>query len=481
MNDDSLISKSSHLMRCKKVKLLIVCLFSITFSNSQVIFGKLSLLTNQPISLEGFSGLKTYPISKTRIDKDGNFQLNYNKSNYGIGYLISTDDKPLLVILSGEDIEIVGEALSYTETLSILEGKENKWFVQYARENTLREQVLSAWSYLHKIYDLDRLFMFHEQPKDEIINEIKRIKIEDSTFLMSLPNDSYVKWFLPTRKLVSNVSVVAQFRPEEISATIRAFRAIDYTDKRLYHSGLFKDAIESHFWLLENSGKTLDTVFVEMQQSIDMMMEGLIKDERKLNEVTDYLFDLLERHSLFQASEYLAIKVLNEVSCTINSDLSKQLETYRAMKMGNTAQDIYFTGDNLAPNYDSKNFPKKLSDLKSKYMIVVFGASWCPKCTEEAPEIAKLYPKWKESDVEVVFVSLDDNKEAYHKFIKYFPFISTCDFKKWDSPIAKDYYIFGTPTMFLLNQNREILLRPKSVKQIDAWIDWYLVGGNKTH
>ena len=96
---------------------------------------------------------------------------------------------------------------------------------------------------------------------------------------------------------MSSVSVVAQYPTNEIPATIAAFRALDYTDKRLYKSGLFKDAIESHFWLLENCGKSLDSVFIEMQLSIDAMLVNLVKDEQKLNEVTDYLFDLLERHS----------------------------------------------------------------------------------------------------------------------------------------------------------------------------------------
>ena len=39
---------------------------------------------------------------------------------------------------------------------------------------------------------------------------------------------------------------------------------------------------------------------------------------------------------------------------------------------------------------------------------------------------------------------------------------------------AKQYYVFGTPTMFLLDSKREILLRPNSVQQMDAWVDWYL-------
>lgn len=463
----------------KKYILLYVALLSTLCGFSQTISGNLIQLANQEIKLEGFNGLKNYPISSAQIDEKGNFKLTYSKADCGVGYLMSADDKPLFVILSGEDIELVGEAISYTETIKIRKGQENQWFEQYAQEHPRREQALSAWIYLEKIYAQDPLFSNKDIPNKAIQNEKARINKEDKSFLTQLPKDSYVSWFLPTRKLVSSVSTVAQYRPEEIASTLTAFRNLDYSDERLYKSGLFKDAIENHFWLLENSGKSLDSVFIEMRISIDAMMEQLTKDEEKFNEVSDFLFDLLERHSLFQASEYLAIKVLNETSCTINSDLAKQLETYRAMKKGNMAPDILFDVDHIASGYLADSLPKKLSDIKSNYTVVVFGASWCPKCKEELPEISKQYAKWKTHGVEVVFVSLDEDKAQFKTFAEGFPFLSICDYKKWESPIAKDYYVFATPTMFLLNNKREILLRPNSVKQMDAWVDWVLVQGNE--
>ena len=443
---------------------------------SQSLTGQFLKFSNQEIKLEGFVGLKTYPISSTTLDEKGNFKLSYSKADYGIGYLMSSDNKPLFVILSGEDIEIIGEALSQPETIKVKKGQQNLWFEQYAKEHPRREQALSAWGYLEKIYALDSLFSSQKTPSQAIQDEKLRIKNEDSAFLEKLPKDSYVKWFLPTRKLVSSVSTIAQYRPEEIPETINAFRKLDYSDQRLYKSGLFKDAIESHFWLLENSGKSFDNVFEEMKISIDAMFVKLVSNEKIFNEVTDYLFDLLEKHSLFKASEYLALKVLNEGSCTINSDLANQLETYRAMKKGNIAPDIVFTKSNFA---NPSKIVTKLSDVKSKYTIVVFGASWCPKCNEELPEIAKLYNKWKSKQVEVVFIALEDNRNSFTDFAKSFPFPSYSDGKKWESKIVKDYYVFSTPTMFLLDNKREIILRPNSVKQMDAWVDWFLVQGNK--
>lgn len=461
-----------------KTSLFLISLIFSTIISAQTISGSLSLLANQSIKLEGFNGMKTYVISDTSCDSMGNFTMHYTKADYGIGYLNSVDNKPLFVILSEEDIEIVGEALSYTETIKVTKGQENQWFEQYAKDHPKRDQALSAWLYLEKMYTTDALFSQQQTPFNAIQAEKKRIKTEDAAFITMLPKDSYVRWFLPARKLVSSVSVVAQYRRDEIPATFAAFRAMDFTDTRLYKSGLLKDAIEGHFWLIENSNQSLDSVFIEMKHSIDAMMVHLIKDEKKLNEVTDYLFNLLEKHSHFQVSEYLALKVLNETSCTIDSDLSNQLESYRAMKKGNIAPDMVFSGDFVAPGYVSE-FPKKLSEINSKYTVVVFGASWCPKCTEELPEIAKLYTKWKGQGVEVVYVSLDEDNTLFQNFVKIFPFISTCDYLKWKSPIVKNYFVFATPTMYLLDNKREILLRPNSAKQVDAWVDWVLVQGNK--
>ena len=443
---------------------------------AQIISGNLSQQGGQEIKLEGFNGLKTYLIASAQINEKGTFKLIYNQSDYGVGYLKIADGKPLIVILSTENIELVGQTLSNTETLSIVKGKENQAFERYAKEHPRREQVITAWDYLDKFYSVDTLFSSQKKTSKKIQEELKRIKNEDLAYIESLPKNSYVRWFLPTRKLVSSVATIAQYRPSEIPESILAFRNLDYCDPRLYKSGLYRDAIEGHFWLLENSGKPLDSIAQEMKISIDAMMVKLITNEKIYNEVTSYLFDLLEQHSLFQASEYLALKILNEKSCTVDSDKARQLETYRAMKKGNIAPDMVFDTTYFANNTATLH---QLSDIKTPYTVVVFGASWCPKCKEELPEINKLYNKWKSNGIEVVFIALDEDKESFTSFASGFPFPSYSDFKKWDSKIVTDYYVFATPTLFLLNNKREIVLRPNTVSQLDAWVDLNLQLGNK--
>ena len=315
-----------------------------------------------------------------------------------------------------------------------------------------------------------QFFFSQKNELQNIKSEINRIKKQDDDYLNDLDSKSYVKWYLPLRKLISAVPSIAQYKTEEIPATIIAFRNIDYADPRLYKSGLLRDVIESQYWLLENRDLPLDSIFKDMNLSTDFLLNGLSKNERLYNEVTKQLFNYFEKHSLFYSSEYLAVKALSQQSCLLNNDLSKNLESYRKMKKGNIAPNIIFSGDVYQNGLAIKK-PSSLSEIQSKYKVVIFGASWCPTCVEEMAQLQQLYPKWKERGIEVIFISLDTDQKAFQDFTSKLPFISSCDFKKWNTQSAKDYYVSSSPTIFLLDQNNKILLRPISMKAVDAWID----------
>lgn len=152
---------------------------------------------------------------------------------------------------------------------------------------------------------------------------------------------------------------------------------------------------------------------------------------------------------------------------------ANKLESYRAIKIGNTAPDIVFNGD-VFRNGMVVSEPGKLSGISSQYVVVAFGSSDCPMCAGELQNIKALYPKWSRKEVEVVYVSMDFDKEQFVNKTREFPFLSHNDYRHWDSPPVLDYHVFATPTFYLLDATRKIILRPASVRQIDAWVDFYL-------
>ena len=432
-------------------------------------------MAGQLLTLEGTKGFDTYSIGSVKADEKGRFSFSYSPQDYGIAFLSGEDKKPFVVVLEKTGVSLAGQVLSEASSIRILEGEENRWFEQYTQEQGKREQALSAWGYLQSLYQNDPFFKTQQAPTQAIQTELLRIQKEEQEFIGSLPPDSFVRWFLPIRKLVSSVGAVAQYRTAELQQTIAAFRDLDYADPHFQKSGLYRDLFESQFWLLENSGGTLDEIYQKMEGSLAAILSTVEENAPLYNEVVTYLLELLERRSQTIVAEYLALTALEQDEVVLQPRLARQLEGYRAMKVGATVPDIQFTGDVLLQGKPVA-YPTRLTEVTAPYRLVIFGASWCPACSEAMAELIPLYKKWNGLGLEGIFVSLDTDPIAFQAYSEGIPFIAFSDYKKWDTQGVSDYYVSSSPSFFLIDSSGQLLVRPQSVKQIDAWVDWKLGG-----
>ena len=61
--------------------------------------------------------------------------------------------------------------------------------------------------------------------------------------------------------------------------------------------------------------------------------------------------------------------------------------------------------------------PIKLSDYKGKVVVLNFWATYCIPCRIEMPSLEKLSQKYRDNDVSVVAISLDEGKEKAIKML----------------------------------------------------------------
>lgn len=72
----------------------------------------------------------------------------------------------------------------------------------------------------------------------------------------------------------------------------------------------------------------------------------------------------------------------------------------------------------LSPVADVKGATVRLADLRGKYVLVDFWATWCAPCVAEVPRLQDAYAKYRQAGFEIVGVSLDESKSALTDFVK---------------------------------------------------------------
>ena len=73
-----------------------------------------------------------------------------------------------------------------------------------------------------------------------------------------------------------------------------------------------------------------------------------------------------------------------------------------------------------APTFtiDSMNGAGKMTVAPGKVTIVDFWATWCEPCKKSFPKLQELYVKFKASGLEIVAISVDDEKNGITDFAK---------------------------------------------------------------
>jgi peroxiredoxin len=121
---------------------------------------------------------------------------------------------------------------------------------------------------------------------------------------------------------------------------------------------------------------------------------------------------------------------------------------------------------------DVEGKPLSISQYKGKVVLIDFWATWCIPCVIKLPEIQKAYDKFHSKGLEVVGVSLDEEKEKLQQFTKQkkLPWPEFFDGKKWENKLAVKYGVNQTPTTYLLDRDGKIIARLNGDEDLDAEI-----------
>jgi peroxiredoxin len=115
-----------------------------------------------------------------------------------------------------------------------------------------------------------------------------------------------------------------------------------------------------------------------------------------------------------------------------------------------------------------------VEDYRGKMLLVHFWATNLDPERHEAPELAKLYQKYRSKGFEILGVSLDADRAAAEAFLKQNQITWAQIFEEGglESRLANEFGIITTPTMFLVDgQGKVVSRKVRKASEVEKYLD----------
>ncbi|MFM9911298.1 MAG: TlpA family protein disulfide reductase [Chitinophagaceae bacterium] len=152
-----------------------------------------------------------------------------------------------------------------------------------------------------------------------------------------------------------------------------------------------------------------------------------------------------------------------------NDSTTKRLEDYFKRK-------TKIEKEKLFENFTMKKSNGKSFTLSSvinkKIILIDFWSSDCIPCRYKHKKLVELYKKYSAIGLEIISVSLDDDKKTWLKAIQKdaMTWINVSDLKGWQNQLAESYFVKSIPYGLWLDGDKKIIGPELSDTAIEAYL-----------
>lgn len=441
--------------------LLLAC-FPAYIRSQHLIHGTINGYNQRTILLLAIRGDRQLPVDSVKTNPEGYFRLE-TKNWYQPGmYFLQTDeDQQIRIIYNNADIQLISNNTTENAQVDFVGSAENKLWYEYS---ILKAETKAKKDLINPIlqqYPQDETFY---QQAVEAYNELQKQLVSKADNIYLKHSETLAARFIRA-DVPPIINLQLPYEEQRRQLKIHYFDKTDFADTLLLNSDVLTTKMIDFLALHQQPQmdmSALQHVFIE---ALDVIMKNAAVEKKTYLFALEYFIEGFARMGFTGITDYLSnLPHLNNECMDMQTlmEVERIAGPHRRIITGSTAPEIALS--------DIHGYPFSLEQTKEKVKLLVFWSVNCPHCLLAIPEIKKLAERWSQVQIISFVLSTDRNKLEEIIAREQLSWIHLNDGLGWNSPVAQEYMVYGTPTLFLIDEQNYILSKPASVAEAEARI-----------
>ena len=415
---------------------------------------------------------KNYPMQK---GEDGHFTANIDLPSGNVKYRLSglTEGSYRVVNSLSKDFELGSNNSFY----SLDEHQGGLWSINYKTLASVENKAISSLTLSGDWQEQNSSLQLQAQFYRLLIDQrIATVKAKDADFVYQDGLDELVTW--------SSQSKDPELQDLILMMSTRLIGQIP----KVHDNAINKIEVGSWLWnlpyasfarSLTSSGESIDSEEenitsirqIELYKNLShKYLDVSLNDDEKATLLL-YLADLYRGNNEMEKYAHYFEQLKSKYAHVKSFDFYKKILSPSKLVKGMEAPVFSIVDlQNKSISYTNQSF-------SGKVYLLDFWATWCPPCLKEMPNLHKIHTKFKDKGFEILSLSADSYASDVVKYRKgKWPMPWKHAFlEEGEHPITKSYFIFGYPTLFLIDEHGKILASGAKAtgSELDKTLDEY--------
>jgi len=443
--------------------LILIFLFSNSFAFTQQIIIRVENLNQEEATLHSLSGEISEFIDTLSAINEGTFQFSLAEMHSCFYRLSLNNNTKIDFIYDSEDVEIKTDANNILDSLKVSKSESNKVYYEFVKLNKdykTRTELLQL--ILARYPDVDD---YYQTTKDKLVHVQEEYLYFVNVTAQSDPGSFIARYVRSAQLPVIDLDI--PFNEQLTYLKTHALENVNFNDDGLKSSDAFTNKTIEYLTYYRNPQIPLELLEKEFMAAVDSILNKAKVNEIVYTHIVEYLLDGFKKFGFDNVLNYIVENyVIKDDLCLdqkLTSALDRRIQQSKNFKVGNSVPNI------ILP--DSSGLEIELNKIQTNQILIIFYASWCPHCQTLLPQIYDLYKNQKKKKFEVLAVSIDSSKTDWLNFIRNnnLDWLNVSDLKGWNGKAASDYSLYATPTLFLIDQNKKLILNQPSIEELSGW------------